>query len=906
MADPIFTLTAGEGLHQLVGVERTALAGAVLEFTCNLTPGELLALDGGLDIVDTVRVKLDNDGKINGDTGVDLLADDPSLNLEHPLQWRVKITGAKANGFPKAVTAWSFEAPGDGETAALDSLAHVPGQSATGSVRVFGPILANDVTDSGAAGRDVLRSDTASEARTALDVFSTSEARYVVNLWDWDDIRDGQWHQSVSGASFTSGQFTLSNPSRPFTSADVGKLVIVNETPDGGGFFTRWMATIVDVSSGVAELDVAAPSSGSGLTVTWGFDVTDALNDALAEVAADSESPRDCYLWGRYRASQIVQPNRVYLRGSGWGNYTASTWTNGNTHIKQLPGSECDLWVFDGGLADGRYWAGPAGVSHINLIGPELNVTGLEPTVGSGFAVRRADGTPVTTQDGFACEWVHAAGFPEHGFHFSGGGVPLTVTNFRAFYNGGYGVHYYNDPASGQSTTQAVHFLGFSGDGNALGLLHFQNVANRGGITITNLKSEAHADDGVWPRGVEPSGDDLQMDAVILEDCDNTPVTINGITHLYGGGAKGPGPAIHVKSTTTKRPKITYSGIAVRVTGGESGSIADAVTLRDDVVSRDVARTEVRGTWPPDYPRLAGAADTRGNKVWETSEQANSVNYVQIKNAAATATPGLVAAGDDTNIGVVVVPKAGGGFEIYAASGQDARVVATGADASHNLNLQSKASGVVKANGVEVVTLTGTQTLTNKTLTTPRVSSVYDSNGNAIIGFNAVASAVNYVQISNRAAGVGDPGLTAAGSDTNISVNLATKGTGIVKANSVEVATISGSQTLTNKRITARIGTTASSATPTINTDTVDQFNVTALAEAITSMTTNLSGTPADGQRLRIRFKDDGTGRAIAWGASFVGNLLATTVATKTHIQELVYDSAAAKWAGTYMDAAGY
>jgi hypothetical protein len=56
----------------------------------------------------------------------------------------------------------------------------------------------------------------------------------------------------------------------------------------------------------------------------------------------------------------------------------------------------------------------------------------------------------------------------------------------------------------------------------------------------------------------------------------------------------------------------------------------------------------------------------------------------------------------------------------------------------------------------------------------------------------------------------------------------------------------------------------ASSATPTINTDNVDMFTITALAVAITSMTTSLSGTPTTGQKLIIRIKDNGTARAIA------------------------------------------
>jgi hypothetical protein len=107
-----------------------------------------------------------------------------------------------------------------------------------------------------------------------------------------------------------------------------------------------------------------------------------------------------------------------------------------------------------------------------------------------------------------------------------------------------------------------------------------------------------------------------------------------------------------------------------------------------------------------------------------------------------------------------------------------------------------------------------------------------------------------------------------------------------------------------------RVSSTTSSGTPTINTDTVDQFDITALAAAITSMTTNLTGSPFDGQKLLIRIKDNGTARAITWGSSFVSSgiatLLATTVPGKTHLIGLVYDSAAAKWVCVAVDATGY
>lgn len=105
--------------------------------------------------------------------------------------------------------------------------------------------------------------------------------------------------------------------------------------------------------------------------------------------------------------------------------------------------------------------------------------------------------------------------------------------------------------------------------------------------------------------------------------------------------------------------------------------------------------------------------------------------------------------------------------------------------------------------------------------------------------------------------------------------------------------------TFTNKRITPRVSSEASSATPTINTDTADAHSITALAAAITSMTTNLSGTPTNFQKLIIRIKDNGTARAITWGASFEARGVAlptTTVISKVLTVGFIYDTVTSKW----------
>ena len=106
-------------------------------------------------------------------------------------------------------------------------------------------------------------------------------------------------------------------------------------------------------------------------------------------------------------------------------------------------------------------------------------------------------------------------------------------------------------------------------------------------------------------------------------------------------------------------------------------------------------------------------------------------------------------------------------------------------------------------------------------------------------------------------------------------------------------------QTATNKRITPRTGTVASSATPTINTDNVDFFSITALAVDITSMTTNLSGTPTEGQTLWIAITGTAT-RAITWGASFEASTndpLPTTTSGTTRLDiGFIWNTVTSKW----------
>lgn len=104
--------------------------------------------------------------------------------------------------------------------------------------------------------------------------------------------------------------------------------------------------------------------------------------------------------------------------------------------------------------------------------------------------------------------------------------------------------------------------------------------------------------------------------------------------------------------------------------------------------------------------------------------------------------------------------------------------------------------------------------------------------------------------------------------------------------------------TFTNKRITARVDSTTSSATPTINTDNIDTYKLTAQAVDITSFTTNLTGTPTDDQILHIVIIGTAS-RAITWGSSFEASTVAlptTTVSTDRLDVYFIWNTATSKW----------
>jgi len=197
------------------------------------------------------------------------------------------------------------------------------------------------------------------------------------------------------------------------------------------------------------------------------------------------------------------------------------------------------------------------------------------------------------------------------------------------------------------------------------------------------------------------------------------------------------------------------------------------------------------------------------------------------------------------------------------------------------------------------VTLTGTQTLTNKTLTAPKIgTSILDTNGAELFLLTATASAVNELTYANAATG-NNPTFTASGGDTNIGITLTPKGTGevVIAAGNLNygatAVTATGAEL--NYSDLATLGTTAAS-----KIFTADANNLTTVSGAVANVEDTLTDgatitwdvidspvakvtlagnrtlsapsgtTPISGQFISLLIIQDGTGgRTITWNAVY-------------------------------------
>ena len=198
--------------------------------------------------------------------------------------------------------------------------------------------------------------------------------------------------------------------------------------------------------------------------------------------------------------------------------------------------------------------------------------------------------------------------------------------------------------------------------------------------------------------------------------------------------------------------------------------------------------------------------------------------------------------------------------------------------------------------------LTTTQTLTNKTLTSPIINEILDANGNEILGLSTTASSTDFLTVKNGI-GVGVPlHIYADGSSSNIGLHIQPKGTGLV--------TISDGTDF-NKGIRFRSSSSSASAVTLIDAvstagrvvtlpDATDTLVGRATTDTLTNktltsptLTTPVLGTPASGNLANCTFptlNQSTTGSAATlttaraiYGNNFDGSAALTQVIASTY-----------------------
>jgi hypothetical protein len=253
------------------------------------------------------------------------------------------------------------------------------------------------------------------------------------------------------------------------------------------------------------------------------------------------------------------------------------------------------------------------------------------------------------------------------------------------------------------------------------------------------------------------------------------------------GYVKGTGTTAMTASATIPNTDITGLGTA---STKDAGSPLGVATLDaggkvpvSELPAAVLGALSYQGTWnaSTNTPTLASGTGTKGY-------------YYVVAVAGSTNLDGITdwVIGDWAVFNGTVWQKVDNTESVTSVNGQTGAVVLTASSVGAVPTTRTITAGTGLTGGGDlsadrtlaidstVATLTGTQTLTNKTLTSPIVNEILDANGNEVLGLLSTASATDYVAIKNGI-GVGVPlHISSEGSSTNIGLHIQPKGTGLV------------------------------------------------------------------------------------------------------------------------------
>jgi hypothetical protein len=233
-------------------------------------------------------------------------------------------------------------------------------------------------------------------------------------------------------------------------------------------------------------------------------------------------------------------------------------------------------------------------------------------------------------------------------------------------------------------------------------------------------------------------------------------------------------------ASTSASTATTQAGIATTQAGNASTSASNAATSESNAATSEsnAATSESNAATSASNAATSesNAATSESNAATSASAAAASADaFDDVYLGSKSSDPTLDNDGDPLAAGMLYYNTVSNIMRIYSGSAWENVAVST----------------------VGFTTLTGVETLTNKTLTAPKIANggfVADANGNEQIIFTTTASAVNELTVVNSATG-NAPEISSTGGDTNIDLKITPKGTGNVLLSGIVIAKGDGSST---------------------------------------------------------------------------------------------------------------
>jgi hypothetical protein len=216
-------------------------------------------------------------------------------------------------------------------------------------------------------------------------------------------------------------------------------------------------------------------------------------------------------------------------------------------------------------------------------------------------------------------------------------------------------------------------------------------------------------------------------------------------------------------ASTSASTATTQAGIATTQAGNASTSASNASTSASNAATSEsnAATSESNAATSASNAATSesNAATSESNAATSASEAAASADaFDDVYLGSKSSDPTTDNDGDPLAAGMLYYNTVSNIMRIYSGSAWENVAVST----------------------VGFTTLTGVETLTNKTLTAPKIANggfVADANGNEQIKFTTTASAVNELTVVNSATS-NAPEISSTGGDTDIDLKITPKGSG--------------------------------------------------------------------------------------------------------------------------------